>query len=171
MSFVAFNLSYYNVINIPKFCMLNIQPTIVKSSSCVNTPSCPCSVNLVLQTRWFDKDVRGIFQVWLAFCNDMKPFSITSTISSKASIVHLPLIILFVLTTYNIYHLSLPKFMGEHCKLQQILASYPLILKVHNHSPQESNEMSWYIAQINLRNYYIKLISFMKIVSCLKFLK
>jgi len=146
-------------------------PTTVKSSSCVNTHGGPCSVNVVLQMRWSYKDVRGIFQVWLAFCNDVKPLSITSIVSFKPFIVHLPLIILFVLTTYNIYHLSLPKFMGEHCKLQQILASYPLILKVHKHSPQESNEMSWYIPQINFRNHYIKLISMMKIVSCLKFLK
>jgi len=52
---------------------------------------------------------------------------------------------LFRITTYNIYHLSLPKFTGEHYKLQQILASYPLILKVRNHNPQELNEMLWYI--------------------------
>jgi hypothetical protein len=101
----------------------------------------------------------------------VKPFSITSIVSFKAFIVHLPLIILFVLTTYNIYHLSLPKFMAEHCKLQQILASYLLILKVHNHSFQDSNEMLQYIPQINFKNHYIKLISFMKTFSCLNFLK
>jgi hypothetical protein len=51
----------------------------------------------MLLVRWYDQDVKGIFQVWLTFYSYVKPFSATSITSFKASIVHLPLVVLFVL--------------------------------------------------------------------------
>jgi hypothetical protein len=86
----------YSVIENLKFYMSSIQPTIAISFSCVNPPGGPCFLDLVLLMKWSNKDVRGIFQVCLAFHNDVKPFSTTSIAFFKAFVVHLSLIILFV---------------------------------------------------------------------------
>jgi hypothetical protein len=77
--------------------------------------------------------INSLFSWSIAMCSKVEPKFFKSEFTSYYH--------LFRITTYNIYHLSLPKFVGEQYKLQQILASYPLILKVHNHSPQEINEM------------------------------
>jgi hypothetical protein len=100
VSFATFNLNYYSAIDIPWCYMSSIQLTFVRFSSCVNTPSGPCFLDLLLLVRWFDKDVRGIFQIWLAFHSDVKPFSTASITFSKAYVVHLLFKVLFVFVCF-----------------------------------------------------------------------
>ncbi len=89
VSFTTFNLSYYNVINSPHFCIPGIQSIKATPSSFVNTFNGPSFMDLVLLLRWFDNYVKGIFQNWFVFFNDVIPLSIASIAYFKAFVVHL----------------------------------------------------------------------------------
>lgn len=83
VNFAIFNLSYYNVIDSPHFCIPNVQSTIIIIFIYVNTPNGPCFLDLVLSLKWFDSDVKVVVHLffwlivvflctfvdlWLLFC-------------------------------------------------------------------------------------------------------
>ncbi len=90
---IIFILNYCRLIDSPTSSISKTQATTTWFSSIISMPTSLGFLDFVFPYKCSNNEVRGTFQCLLAFLNEIVPFSIASMASSKASLVHLPLVI------------------------------------------------------------------------------
>ncbi len=71
----------------------NVHVITVASFSLVRTPLGLIFLDLVFPFKWLEMELIGMFHALLALRRENVPFSIASIINSKASFIHMPLLV------------------------------------------------------------------------------
>ncbi len=71
----------------------NVHAIIVASFSSIRTPLSPIFHCLVFPFKWSEMELIRMFHALLTLCREYVPFSTTSIVNSKASCIHMPLLV------------------------------------------------------------------------------